>query len=359
MKNLLIIATALVACLASCTSVKQERPASEISFQVARHCAVTKAGPADYKDAYGQVPFGTYSWYKALNEEENTVYFTNRKVSYDEPNNRWITEGKTYYWPYTGVLDFISYSPYTVDGADAPAPIITETGINYSTPWNVDAHQSVDVMYADKAIGQSRNLDTFGHGYQGVPTLFRHALARVAFLLKASTLSRVSPTGEVTRWEIDVKTLQLNNIFTTGTLSLTLAEDGSWAKPVTNAWTPTDATINRQIDLGGVHTLTEESQSAGSIFVLPQTLVDQDLTLVVDIRTYRDSGEGEKLIITESDVVCHASLTTETFDTWGINQYITYIITVSPVSEIDTDFILFDPAVAGWDEKVVETAILL
>ena len=62
MKKLLLIASALVAILASCTSVKQERPASEISFQVARHSAVTKAGPADYKDAYGQVPFGTYSW---------------------------------------------------------------------------------------------------------------------------------------------------------------------------------------------------------------------------------------------------------------------------------------------------------
>ena len=155
--------------------------------------------------------------------------------------------------------------------------------------------------------------------------------------------------------------MQLNNIFTTGTLSLTLAEDGSWVKPESNAWTPTDATIIRDIDLSGVQTLTEAPQSTGSIFVLPQTLVDQDMTLLVDIRTYRDArdGEGEQLIITESNVLCNASLKTEDFDTWGINQYITYIITVSPVSEIDTDFILFDPAVAGWDEKVVETAILL
>ena len=56
---------------------------------------------------------------------------------------------------------------------------------------------------------------------------------------------------------------------------------------------------------------------------------------------------------------CYAPLKTDKIDTWGINQFITYIITVNPVSDDETEFILFDPAVEGWDEKVVETMILL
>lgn len=351
----------LVAAFASCTRVNPERPASEIMFQVARHSAVTKAEPADYKDAYGQVPFGTYCWYKALNQEDNAVYFANKKVAYEEANNRWITVGTTYYWPSSGKLDFISYSPYSEDGTAAPAPEITESGISYRTPWNVEAHQDVDVMYSDKATGLGGNINTFGHGYEGVPTLFRHALAKLSFKLRTDITS-MTVAGETTRWEIDITSLYLTDIFTTGTLDLTLAEDGSWAKPETNAWTPTDAIARRNIDISGVATLTQDSQAAGgAFFVLPQTLGPQVLNVVGTIRTYRDAndGTGEQLVLTETGVTGTAALKTEEIDTWGINQHITYIITVNPLQELESSIILFDPAVVGWDEVVAETTLVL
>ena len=345
--------------LVSCARINSERPASEIMFQVARHSVATKADPADYKDAYQEVPFGTYAWYKALNEQDNAPYIINKKVAYIESTNTWMTVGTTYYWPYTGALDFISYSPYSEDGVAAPAPVITENSISWSTPWNVDAHQNADVMYADKVVGINGNVNTFNHGYEGVPTLFRHALARLAFRLRTGFTSRTAG-GETTRWEIDINSMTLNDIFTTGTLTLNLAEDGSWAKPESNAWTPETEATSRPLDVSAVTTLTEEMQNAGgSFFVLPQTLENQRLTLTATIRTYRDTGEGEQLVITEENVECYAPLKTDKIDTWGINQFITYIITVNPVSDDETEFILFDPAVEGWDEKVVETMILL
>ncbi len=351
----------LVVAFASCTRVNPERPASEIMFQVARHSAVTKAEPADYKDAYGQVPFGTYCWYKALNEEDNAVYFVNKKVAYEEPNNRWITVGTTYYWPASGKLDFISYSPYSADGLEAPAPVITENSINYATPWNVETHQGVDVMYADKATGLGGNINTFGHGYEGVPTLFRHALAKLSFKLRTG-LTSMTVAGETTRWEIDITSFYLQDIFTTGTLSLNLAVDGSWAKPETNAWAPTESISRRDINISGVTTLTEESQSAGgAFFVLPQTLESQVLHVVATIRTYRDAndGTGEQLVLTETGVTGTAALKTDEIDTWGINQHITYILTINPIKDIETSIILFDPAVVGWDEVVAETTMVL
>lgn len=361
MKRIITIAIVLAAALSSCTQVKQEQPASEIAFMVARRSALTKADYADYKDSYLNVPFGTYAWYKGVQEQDNGVYFANRQVGFDQAGGRWITVGRTYFWPGTGSLDFISYSPYSADGSNAPAPVITENGISYSTPWNVDANQTVDVMYADKATGLTGNRNTFNHGYEGVPTLFRHALSRIAFQLRAATTSIVTASGEITRWEIDVKRLSIDNLFSTGTVDLTLAEDGSWTKPESNVWTPTDATVRRTINLDGIRTLTEDVQSVGSFFALPQILDKQELLLTVDVRTYRDprDGTGEKLIIEENDVLCRASLITEDIDRWGMNQYITYVLTIAPVVDIESSLILFDPAVADWDKKIAETEIVL
>ena len=347
----------------SCTSLKSEQRSGEIDFQVARYSTATKADPADYKDAYQSIPFGTYAWYKGLQESDNTTYFANRPVGYEQERGRWTTIGTTYYWPLTGTLDFISYSPYTADGTDAPAPAIGEDYIRYSTPWNVDEHPEVDIMYADKAIGLSGNAsNTFNHGYDGVPTLFRHALARIEFRLRAGICSRTAADGEITSWEIDINSITLENLLTTGTLSLSLAEDGTWEKPETNAWSATAPAVSRPVAATALETLTEEAQSAGgAFFVLPQQLDAQRLTLDVTIRTYRDKqdGSGAKLIITEKNVPCHAALKTDVIDTWGINQYITYILTIYPIDPEENDTILFDPAVADWERKFVETEILL
>ena len=345
----------------SCTSIKSEQRCGEIDFQVARYSTATKADPADYKDAYQSIPFGTYAWYKGLQESDNTTYFANRAVGYEQQRGRWTTIGTTYYWPMTGTLDFISYSPYTADGLNAPAPQIGEDFIRYSTPWNVDAHPAVDIMYADKVSGLSGNAtNTFNHGYNGVPTLFRHALAKLEFRFRAGVTSVNSAEDEVTRWEIDINSATLENILTTGTLSLSLAEDGSWEKPETNVWNATEAPVNRAVATNTLASLTGEARSAeGAFFVLPQQLHNQRLKLNMTIRTYRNKGNGDNLIITEKDVECYAPLKTEQIDTWGINQYIVYTLTIYPVDTDYTNAILFDPAVADWDNKEIEMGVLI
>ncbi|MBO4557275.1 MAG: fimbrillin family protein [Bacteroidales bacterium] len=362
MKKLIIIASALAVFAASCTRTEIDRPASEISFQVARHSAATKAGEEDYKDAYQAVPFGTYAWYKALQEADNAPFMVNQKVAYNEPRNTWAPAGSTYFWPNTGTIDFISYSPYAGDGAAAPAPTITETSISYAEPWNVEANPGVDVMYADKAVGCSGNVNTYNHGYEGVPTLFRHALAKVAFQLRSGYTDITAPTGDKTRWEIKINSMSVESILTTGTLALNLAGDGSWAKPESNVWTPEEGTANHPIDVASMPVLTNALQPAGNaFFVLPQELDGQRLRLDVTITTFRDNndGTGEKQMFVEPNVVCYAPLKTPEIDAWGINQYIIYVITISPAMPVAPMSILFDPAAATWDEQTVEYTITL
>ena len=341
----------MVAGLTACTNnYRVDEPQSEIVFQVANHSAATRV--EDYKTEYKSVPFGTYSWFKGVDSADDKAFMENQSVSYDEPNNRWVPTGTTYYWPKSGSLDFISYSPYTADGTNAPKPVVTEDGISYPE-WDVAANPDVDVMYADKVTGQTGNTQTYF--YTGVPTLFRHALAKVAFNIQAAYLTKTAPTGDVTRWEVTINSITLGNILSSGTLDLTLGSDGKWTKPEENVWEPGTNRVDLGLEVEDAQ-LTTEPQVAGEPFlVLPQILDGtQTVTLNVTINTYRDDndGTGEHLVLTETGVDITASLGNSGIEAWGINQSITYELNFAPsLSEDNTApvEIHFDPAVDDWE----------
>ena len=150
--------------LAACSRVQMELPESEVSFQVAGLRPATKA-PEDYKNDYQSVPFGAYAWFKGQDPADNTSFMLNQEVAYDASGNRWVPVGTTYYWPKSGSLDFICYSPYAAAGG----PVIGENTIDYNG-WDVSAHPTVDLLYADKAEGLRNHTTTYA--YSGVPVLF-------------------------------------------------------------------------------------------------------------------------------------------------------------------------------------------
>ena len=81
------------------------------------------------------------------------------------------------------------------------------------------------------------------------------------------------------------------------------------------------------------------------------------------INTYRDQndGNGEKLILTETAIDVPALLSSTALSAWGINQNLTYkfILTPSTGDNDDPTIIMFDPAVAGWEQVTVNTEIKL
>lgn len=360
MKKYLILTAAALVALASCTKVQSalEQEDHAISFQVSRY-QNTKADPADYKDAYADVPFGAYSWYKGVSAVDNTVFMTNQKVSYKKADNLWIPEGITYYWPKTGSLDFICYSPYL---SDPKGITVTEDKISFTdyTP------AGDDLMYADKVTGLTNNVNTYY--YNGVPVLFHHALAKLNFKISAAYEEKVSETGDKTKWEIIISSVTLKNVAATGSLDLPL--DGtSWKLPADKVWTPSGAKKEIVFDTKDITTLTGEEQSlGGDIFVLPQLLAGgPQVEIVYTINTYHDSGSGYELILTEKDLKASAELTLEQLPQWGINQSISYTFSVAPTGSNGSDpkdpdkpvdpknpdlkdvEITFDPAQADWE----------
>jgi hypothetical protein len=377
MKKIIFFAAAALLSLAAC-SKQESGNGPEISFQIARYSAQTKADPADYKDNYLSVPFGAYAWYKGVSAADNTTFMTNQKVSYNSAQNVWKPEGSTYYWPKTGSIDFICYAPYTADGSAAPAPAISENSIAYAD-WDVAAHPDVDVMYADKAPGMSNNVTTYY--YNGVPTLFHHALARVSFRIRAAYLEKTDPdTNTKTRWEVTVNSIGVGNVFTKGSLDLSLNADGkSWDKPADNIWVhstnPADKTdISLDVSaIGGVLTTGITDLNAG-VLVLPQDLTEgQLLNMNLTIKTYRDinDGNGEKLVLTETAVPVSTNISGGTLTKWGMNKNIIYTFILAPskatgtgvdndgdgIEDLDPTIVYFDPAVSGWEDITVDATI--
>ena len=373
MKKIAFIAALAIAALASCSKSVEEGFNSEIVFQVARHKGVTKAD--DYKTDYQAVPFGAFAWYKGVNASNDTTFMVNQEIAFSDPV--WKPKGTTYYWPKSGSIDFICYSPYTADGVDAPLPTITENGISYPA-WNVGAHPTVDIMYADKITGLTNNTTTYY--YNGVPTLFHHALAKVSFQIKQSYMSVTADTGDTTSWEITVSDIILSDILTSGSLNLTLNPDGTWNKP--SVWDSTGGTKENVDLLDSDITLDGTNQGLVSdLMILPQSLTDgQKVTITVTIKTYRDlnDGNGPQLVLTETDIPIEGLLSGGSLDHIGINQNVTYTFNITPSlgSTTDSDgdgvpddldgdgipdmvptVVYFDPAVDEWENITVNAGI--
>ena len=339
---------------AACSRVQVDRPDSEICFQMAKG-GVILTKTEDYKADYGSVPFGVYSWFKDQNSQESTSFMTNERVSYNSLHNVW-TPQTTYYWPRGGSLDFICYSPYQADGPQISEESITYTGITAGT---------TDILYADKQTGLTSNTNTYQ--FNGVPVLFRHALARVGFSLRLAYSEVCPDTGDRTKWEVILNSATLKGIHTTGDLSIVLDQTGAWKLPDSKIWTSNGTTTDYVIDCSAITPFTSnDAQELGnSIFVLPQTLDQgQKLILVFTIKTWHDTGNGypEEPMITETHVVIDAGLSIGILQRWGINQSIRYNLILAPSRSITSESpmeIHFDPSSTGWDNVTLSTVLQL
>lgn len=374
-KRLFFVAVAVFLALVSCSKQQEgvgAETSQEIVFQVARYKNVTKAGNSDYKDAYQNIPFGAYAWYKGVSASDNTTFMNNQPVGYDPSKNAWTTIGTTYYWPKSGSIDFICYSPYTADGTSAPLPTITENGISYPA-WNVSLHPDVDVMYADKVTGITNNTTTYY--YNGVPTLFHHALAKVSFQIKQAYMNKTADTGDTTSWEITVNSITVQNLLVSGTLDLTLNGDGTWKKPAGDVWDSSAGVRDNMNLLSTPLQLDGSAQPlASNLMILPQSLSDgQKVVLNVTIKTYRDKndGNGPQLVLTETGVDIAAFLQNGELNKWGMNQNITYSFNIAPslgtetggdldgdgIPDVEPTIVYFDPAVSDWENITVNAGI--
>lgn len=369
MKKYIILAAAAVMALAACSKVDSVGTDREISFQVANRVQ-TKATGAVYNNG----AFGTYAWFTAgstaATSSDHAPFMINETV--DLVGGVWKTSVNTYYWPKTGSIDFISYSPFSGTNATADSnPAVTQNTISYT---GVTAG-TVDYMYADKVncssnVNEVTDSDTADSGYSGVPTVFRHALAKLSFKIKANFVTYTdTTTNKTTSWDVTVTSAKISGFKTTGNCALTLNADGkSWDKPVTtvgtnnyNVWTGlSGASADQELvdattyPTGVLLTTVPQDLAAASGYVMPQILEDgaQKLDLTIHITTHLSNGLDIEEDYTPSIDIKNIS----SLKAWQMNENIVYTINIKPTATTDTGsydnpndvIITFDPAVADW-----------
>ena len=361
MKKLFFIAVAALA-MGACSKVNTVDIQKEINFEVANSLQTKAAG-----SVYNNGAFGTYAWFNGTDE-----FMVNEQV--DLTAGAWKTVDHTFYWPKTGSISFISYSPFEgTSNTAGTTPVVEKNKITYT---NVTVG-ATDLMYADKATCSSNVNEVTDNaspesGYSGVPTVFRHALAKLSFKVAANFIEwDDATTGSHTEWEITLNSFKIGGFNTKGDLELNLNADGkSWDKPVTTVgstdyyvWNNTDGATTDQELVAAPVVLTTIPQDLASAtgYVLPQILSAGVQTVKIDANIKTTLSNGK--VINEPFVKTINISDISTLKAWQINENIVYTIKFKPTAKADGTSgqddspedvtITFDPAVADW--TTVET----
>lgn len=390
-KKILLLATA-VAALAACAKVSPVSPTvptdsnnnQEIGFQVAK-ALTTKAGETFTGSVFTGDAFGAFAWQKIngeyLTEGSSLKYFMNaQKIT--KQSDVWKAEGKTYYWPKEGNIDFVCYAPYTTTSWFTLSGSANGKIDKLDATVTAVAANNADLLYSDKAVDcNSSATDQVNDGtnaYNGVPVIFRHALAKVSVQVKGILVNDAKDNVAVITW----KEGKLRNVYKAGSLAMTLSSDS--ATDNTKKWTATNSIWSTEYNASNREDftcalpnsgteLTEEAQTVlAERFVLPQALsnfsdsditagkTDQDFYIKVKVELYNgdqltDAGTAD--VAVKDNAVPYSSATYEKAAKlstmtgtgytpyWKMGTKTNYVITVNPF----TDEITFDPAVYEWE----------
>ena len=366
MKKVLFFALAAGVALAACTK-NEVRPVEvdqEITFQAVVDKAATKAGTIDRGTFDNGVtyptdrPFGTFAFFYTTKDGYTKTapkYIDNAKVEYK--GSAWTTNPK-YYWPKQGYLTFMSYSPYEeLHGIVTCAPT-TEAMAEIKIPnWDVDAHQTVDIMIADRVDNLTANGSNAG--YTGVPTVFRHKLAQI---VKFSVKTK-EDFGNLDEHNLPqagsklffLKKIELQDIVTNGSFTSGVEPSSSHIGIWTPAASPADKDYtwyNNTADplvQGGDYEFntTEVALSSGDIktngylLVRPQTFEASDtkkIEITYVIRSYTSASAYSDETVVQSFNIHSAT------PSWDINKKYSFTITV------DLNQIYWAPSVENWED---------
>ena len=307
MKKYFFLAVAAVVALAACTknNIEETSTPKEISYNaVAAKNTVTKA--INNKTYYGpsDPSFGIWGLYQA------TAWATNHAadqfwVGSDASTPAHITyvtdtwkNSTVNYWPLTGKLVFMGYSPFTDDGSNTVNAAISKTQVtdvdyvtltfaNFST---FAGSFTTDLMWSDAVEKNENDTNYNADGentttYNGVPVVFHHALSQV--VVKAATSIDYAAQGytfTITGISIitdDVATITVKD-------NLTADPIVSWTEPATDKTatiTPTRVALT-----------TSMVEQGPAVLLVPQTLTASEDILRITYQVEHNSVTSSKTV---------------------------------------------------------------
>lgn len=399
MKKYFILAAAALVASAACTKTgldidNNAGPSYKVGFEVANYAAQTKANVAltNADDALYQFHTYAYQFPKVGDPVDfmNTDIFAwdnatpAAKVTTGTSIYSWAPEDD-YFWPKTGWINFYSYA-----GTQDPAESVSADKKTVTLSYTDATIASTDnIMVADAALRFNANQSTYavdgtegsGHVTTGVPTLFRHMLAKLYIDVKIQIPAAKQSAN--TSWKVQVLDgydIDGNSTISDaeksliipvnqGTLTLenadALAADAAlntttqqWTRTQTGAdvvsgWKPGSTTEKIQLTQANILTLPVNSLESASTeqllawrTVMPQLTDNVALQLVYKVQALHGTTVFMEEIRTVGiEVAADIHDLTGSIAQWESNKKITYHIIIDPVSEKVT----FDPAVEEYD----------
>ncbi len=356
--------------LAACTKTETiEAPAKKITFEVANYVPQTRNSSLESE---GYEAFNTCAWFFPNATDAPQTYMDKVEIV---KGTAWAP-AEDYFWPKNGWINFYSYvgtkAPVIAQDANNPKKVtatyenaVIVAGDNYMIA-DPALHftQNVNTITYDKKLGAfdyatgnyTYQTETDG-AFKGVPTLFRHQLAKVAFVVKLKTTTeKVSAS---TTWTVKILGSgdYLSNIkpVNKGTLTLentdaaTTATQGSWT---TTGWVASTAAADVETINFGTKTLTIQPNATESAedddklvevrAVMPQVTsgVKFNFSYEVSAKNSKGTYMTYKNTIDETTLAAAVPSITQ----WEMNKIYVYNIIIDPATERVT----FDPAVVEW-----------
>ena len=348
MKKFFILAAAAIVALAACTKNEVQKTSNrQIAYNAVTAKSVTSRAIINSTYYAPTDPaFGVWGLYQATDWSTNhsssvwvgTNASTSAQISYS--SSQWKNAANTDYWPLSGSIVFMGYSPYANVSSKAAISVadnkatLTVSNFQSSTGSYVD-----DLMWSDavEKSANDTNYDADGNGtttYNGVPIVFHHALSQI--IVKAKAAEDYAAQGY---------TLTITGITLTIDDNATLTvQDNLTADPVVS-WTEpaTDAEPIILAD-GSTALTTSFVQQGNPILVIPQTLTAGADVLHVTYKLTKntiDSPTTKDISLTAGSEVTLSSLQAN-------KKYILNLI-------VSLDEILYSPDVIDWEATVEST----
>lgn len=331
---ILAAAAALAACAKNEVTPVLSQENTEIAYNVAPK---TKALDPDKQENFAQGNvFASWAYYLpkgktwADNYDANATngktkpqpYIVNSKISHKD--GIWKDQTKSYYWPKDGgSLTFLAYSlnkgDLTLQGEHSAFTCDNAGGVQGHI--ELMDNKNTDFLVAEIAADKTANENQYV--FNGVPTLFKHKLSRVA-----CTVKKAAAYAD--------KKFELEEIN-----FLNVATYGSYGQLPTEKFTAGTAT-NDQVYTKAVQEITTTAAAVAAedvVIYMPQTFADATAKIQVKYTVTTAVGTGSVV----ENCVKEISINSK-FDEWAMGKKYTFNLTFA------LDEITWDPAVEKWED---------
>ena len=323
---ILAAAAALAACAKNEVTPVLSQENTEIAYNVAPK---TKALDTTHQENFStDNVFASWAFYLpkdqtwAANSATSQPYIVNSTISHKD--GTWKDKNKSYYWPKDGgSLTFLAYSLNKGDlnlaGTDSHFNCTNTHGINGAI--DLAANKNTDFLVADIAADKTANENQYV--FNGVPTLFKHKLSRVACTVKKA--------ADYADKKFELKEINFLNV----------ATYGSYGQLPTEAFTP--GTVKHdQVYTNAVQEITTTAAAVAAedvVIYMPQTFAYATAQIQVKYTVTTTVGTGTVV----ENCVKEFSIK-DKFAEWAMGKKYTFNITFA-LNEIT-----WDPAVEKWED---------